>query len=162
MQDNENEYEQTNEYGETPKPSGSGLRAQLEAVLTEKKTLEDNLLKANSELRERSIADTLSSLGVSAKVAKFIPSDVNDKDSIAQWVTDNADVFNIQLGGNQTVTPTQSSVDPSIVAGANRLNLLSSSAQSPSKIQDIEARIASASSKEELESLWAEARAYLL
>jgi hypothetical protein len=161
MQENVNEYDSNDEYGETPKPTGSGLRAQLETVLAEKKALEDNLQKANSELRERSIADTLSSLGVSAKVAKFIPANVTDKESIAQWVTDNADVFNIQIGGNQTVTP-QATVDPSIVAGANRLNQLSSMAQSPSKIQDIEARIASATSKDELEALWAEARAYLL
>lgn len=161
MQDNENEYETSSEYGDGSEPKGRGLRAQLESVLAEKKALEDNLQKANSELRERSIADTLSSLGVSAKVAKFIPSDVTDKESIQQWVTDNADVFNIQIGGNQAVAP-QATVDPSIVAGANRLNQLSSSAQSPSKIQDIEARIASATSKEELEGLWAEARAYLL
>jgi hypothetical protein len=161
MQDNENEYESTDEYGETPKPSGNGLRAQLETVLAEKKELEKLNAQFQKDLRERSIQDTLAGLGVSAKVAKFIPSDVTDKESIQQWVTDNADVFNIQLGGNQTVTP-QATVDPSIVAGANRLNQLSSSAQSPSKIQDIEARIASATSKEELEGLWAEARAYLL
>jgi hypothetical protein len=161
MNENVNEYDSNDEYGETPKPTGNGLRAQLESVLAEKKALEDKFQQAQSELRERSIADTLSSLGVSAKVAKFIPTDVNDKDSIAQWVTDNADVFNIQLGGNSPLAP-QATVDPSIVAGANRLNQLSSSAQSPSKIQDIEARIASATSKEELEGLWAEARAYLL
>jgi hypothetical protein len=103
----------------------------------------------------------LTSIGVNAKVAQFIPADVNDKDSIIQWINDNADVFNIQTGGNQAVAP-QATVDPSIVAGANRLNQLSSMAQSPSKIQDIEARIASATSKDELEALWAEARAYLL
>jgi diaminopimelate epimerase len=161
MQDNENEYESTNEYGETPKPSGNGLRAQLETVLAEKRELEAKYQEAQAALRERSIQETLAGLGVNAKVAKFIPSNVTDKESIQQWVTDNADVFNIQVGGNQAVTP-QPTVDPSIVAGANRLNQLSSSAQSPSKIQDIEARIASATSKEELEGLWAEARAYLL
>jgi hypothetical protein len=161
MQDNENEYESTSEYGETPKPTGNGLRAQLETVLAEKRDLEAKYQEAQATLRERSIQETLAGLGVSAKVAKFIPSDVTDKESIQQWVTDNADVFNIQVGGNQAVAP-QATVDPSIVAGANRLNQLSSSAQSPSKIQDIEARIASATSKEELEGLWAEARAYLL
>jgi hypothetical protein len=161
MNDNVNEYDSDNEYGETPKPSGNGLRAQLESVLAEKRDLEAKFQQAQSELRERSIADTLASIGVNAKVAKFIPSDVTDKESIQKWVTDNADVFNIQIGGNQAVAP-QQTVDPSIIAGANRLNQLSSSAQSPSKIQDIEARIASATSKEELESLWAEARAYLL
>jgi hypothetical protein len=150
------------EDGETPQPKGSGLRAQLESVLEEKKQLEQKVQEANALLRERSVQDTLADMGVSAKVAKFIPSDVTDKESIQQWVTDNADVFNIQLGGNTPLAPKQTSIDPSIVAGANRLNQLSSSAQSPSKIQDIEARIASATSKEELEGLWAEARAYLL
>jgi hypothetical protein len=160
MQDNENEYE-SEDYSETPKPTGNGLRAQLETVLAEKKKLEDENLRFQKDLRDRSIQDTLTSIGVNAKVAQFIPADVNDKDSIIQWVNDNADVFNIQIGGNQAVAP-QATVDPSIVAGANRLNQLSSMAQSPSKIQDIEARIASATSKDELEALWAEARAYLL
>jgi len=161
MNENVNEYDSNDEYGETSEPKGKGLRAQLESVLAEKRTLEDNLLKAQSELRERSISETLASLGVNAKVAKFIPSDVNDKDSIAKWITDNADVFGIQTGGNQVVAP-QPTVDPSIVAGTARLNSLSSAAQSPSKVQDIEARIANATSKAELEALWAEARAYLL
>lgn len=162
MNENVNEYDSDNEYDETPEPNkGKGLRVQLESVLAEKKDLENKLQEANAILRERSIEDTLASLGVSSKVAKFIPSNVSDKDSIAQWVTENADVFNIQLGGNQVVAP-QPTVDPSIVAGTARLNSLSSAAQSPSKIQDIEARMANATSKEELTALWAEARAYLL
>jgi hypothetical protein len=160
MQDNENEYE-SEDYSETPKPTGNGLRAQLETVLAEKKKLEDENQKFQKDLRDRSIQDTLNSIGVNAKVAQFIPANVNDKDSIIQWVTDNADVFNIQTGGNPAVAPT-ATVDPSIVASTARLNQLSSAAQSPSKIQDIEARIANATSKQELESLWAEARAYLL
>jgi len=161
MQDNENEYESNEEYSETPKPSGNGLRAQLEAVLAEKRELEAQNAQFQKDLRDRSIQDTLASIGVNAKVAQFIPSNVSDKDSILQWVTDNADVFNIQTGGNQAVAPTPT-IDPSVVNSAARLNNLSSAGQSPSKIQDIEARINSASSKEELASLWAEARAYLL
>jgi hypothetical protein len=161
MQNNDNEYESTEEYSETSKPSGNGLRAQLEAVLAEKRELEAKYQEAQKDLRNRSIQETLASIGVNARVAQFIPSNVNDKDSILQWVTDNADVFNIQIGGNQAVAP-QATVDPSIVASSARLNNLSSAAQSPSKIQDIEARIAGATTKAELESLWAEARAYLL
>jgi hypothetical protein len=160
MQDNENEYD-SNEEGETSAPQGKGLRAQLETVLAEKKVLEENLLKAQGVLRELSINETLASIGVSAKVAKFIPSDVTDKESIEKWVAENADVFNIQVGGNPTETQ-KPTIDPSVVASANRLNNLSSSAQSPSKIQDIEARIASATSEEEINALWAEARAFLL
>lgn len=161
MQDNEYEYESSNEEGETPQPKGTGLRAQLEAVLAEKKELEKQNLQYQKDLRDRSIQETLNSIGVSAKVAQFIPADVNDKDSILQWVTDNADVFNIQTGGNPAVAPT-ANVEASTIASAARLNNLSSAAQSPSKIQDIEARIANATSKQELEALWAEARAYLL
>ena len=161
MQDNEQEYDSTEEYGETPKPTGNGLRAQLESVLAEKKILEDKFNEAQRVLRELSINETLAGIGVSAKVAKFIPSDVTDKESIEKWVAENADVFNIQVGGNTTETQ-KPSIDPSVVASANRLNNLSSSAQSPSKIQDIEARIASATTEEEINALWAEARAYLL
>lgn len=160
MQDNEQEYD-SNEEGETSVPQGKGLRAQLETVLAEKKVLEENLQKAQGVLRELSINETLAGIGVSAKVAKFIPSDVTDKESIEKWVAENADVFNIQVGGNPTETQ-KPTIDPSVVASANRLNNLSSSAQSPSKIQDIEARIASASSEEEINALWAEARAFLL
>lgn len=142
-------------------PQGKGLRAQLESVLEEKKALEQKVQEANALLRERSIQDTLADLGVNAKVAKFIPTDVADKESIKQWVTENADVFNIQVGGTEAVAP-KANVDPSAVASANRLNSLSSAAQSPSKIQDIEARIANATSEAEIQALWAEARAYLL
>jgi hypothetical protein len=163
MLNNETEYDSNDEYeGETPAPNnGKGLRAQLESVLAEKKALEDQVLQANNALRERSISDTLASLGVNAKVAKFIPSDVTDKESIEQWITENADIFGVQTGGNEVVAP-KVTVDPSAVASANRLSSLSSAAQSPSKIQDIEARIANASSEAELKALWAEAKAYLL
>lgn len=164
MNDNvNNEYDSNEEYeGETPEPNkGKGLRAQLESVLEEKKALEAKVQEANTLLRERSVQDALADMGVNAKVAKFIPSDLTDKESIQQWVTENADVFNIQVGGNETVTP-KVAVDPSTVASANRLNSLSSAAQSPSKIQDIEARMMNASSEAELKALWAEAKAYLL
>lgn len=157
----EDGYDSVEEQSETPQPKGNGLRAQLESVLEEKRALEAKVQEANSLLRERSIQDTLADMGVNAKVAKFIPSDVTDKESIQQWVTENADVFNIQVGGNETVAP-KAAVDPSTVASANRLNNLSSAAQSPSKIQDIEARMANATSEAELKALWAEAKAFLL
>lgn len=157
----EDGYDSEQEVSETPQPSGKGLRAQLESVLAEKQDLEAKYQEAQKVLRDRSIQDTLADMGVNAKVAKFIPADVTDKESISQWVAENADVFNIQVGGNETVAP-KATVDPSAVASAARLNNLSSSAQSPSKIQDIEARMANATSEAELKALWAEAKAFLL
>lgn len=66
--------------------------------------------KLKGTVRSRGVADLLQAKGVSPKVARFIPDDVDaDEDSVTQWLTDNADVFNIQTP--DTANPDTSDAD---------------------------------------------------
>ena len=98
--------------------------------------------------------------GVNSKIAKFIPNDIEGEEAIGKWLDENADVF-----GASTQTPAddeQSPVTPEVKESAQRMQNLGSSAQSPSKLADIEARMKGASTAEELQELWAEAQRFIL
>jgi hypothetical protein len=81
------------------------LRKYVKSLEAAKKKLEQenaSLRETTSELqgtvRSRSVADVLQAKGVSPKVAKFIPADVEpDEASVSRWLAENKDVFNIQV-----------------------------------------------------------------
>lgn len=131
------------------------LRRQIKSLSKEKAELAEQLTGLKSNARERSVADVLASKGVNAKVAKFIPADVEGDEAIAAWLTENADVFGFTVtktdGDGQANEP-----DPEQVAAAKRLQTLGQSAQSPSKVQDLEARLANAKDEAEIQAIWAQ------
>lgn len=137
----------------------NGLRTQLEAALEAKKALEQELASLKGQVRERTVSDVLQAKGVNPKVAKFIPSDVEGADAIGTWLTENADIFGFKVSDEVAAEATGS--NPA-VAETQRLQQLNQSASSPTKLQDLEARIAAAGSDKEVEEIWAEAKKFIL
>jgi len=74
------------------------LRKQLKAEQRRNKELESTVGNLNKTQKERIIKDVLTSKGVNAKIASFIPSDIEaSEDAISAWLEINADVFGIQV-----------------------------------------------------------------
>ena len=146
---------------ETESPA-KGLRAQLEKSLEDKKALEKELSDLRAKVRQSEVTSALAAKGVNPKIAKFIPADVEGEEGISKWLEENADVF----GGFEPQEGAPASEEPAVPQevrdSAQRMQTLSSSSQSPSKIADIEARMKSAQTADELQELWAEAQRFVL
>jgi len=153
--------DQDGDYEDGQESSGKGLRGQLEQALADKKALEAEVAELRGKARQTEVSNVLTAKGVNPKVAKFIPADVEGEEGISKWLEENADLF----GATQQDDDTQqqdAGIAPEVKESASRLQNLGSSAQSPSKLADIEARMASAQTSEELQELWAEAQRFVL
>jgi hypothetical protein len=137
----------------TTSDSGNDLVKQLRKAnkqkdkeLAELKAQFGDISKAQ---RERAIKDTLEARGVNSKIAKFIPSDIDPtEESLSKWLDENGDVF-----GFQTTESNQNTVDPKQAADYNRMNNVTSQAQTPDSSDDILRKLMSANSKEELDEV---------
>ena len=119
---------------------------QKDKELAELKSQFGDISKAQ---RERAIKDTLEARGVSSKIAKFIPSDIDPtEESLSKWLDDNGDVF-----GYQTTESNQQVVDPAQAAAYQRMNDATGQAQTPDSSDDILRKLMSANSKEELDEV---------
>lgn len=140
---------------------GKGLRGQLEQALADKKALEGQVAELLGKVRQTEVSNVLTAKGVNPKVAKFIPADVEGEEGISKWLEENADLFGATPQDDDTQQQ-DAGIAPEVKESASRLQNLGSSAQSPSKLADIEARMASAQTSEELQELWAEAQRFVL
>lgn len=156
------DYDDSDEQQESP---GKGLRAQLEAALNDKKALETQLSELRGKVRQADVSSVLTAKGVNSKVAKFIPADVEGAEAIGKWLEENADVFGFTTETQEQGAP-QASQEPNVpaeqVQATQRMQNLGQSASSPSKLADIEARMKSAGTAEELQALWSEAQKFIL
>lgn len=77
------------------------LRKQLREKSKNEKTLNDQLAAAQGQLRENAVSTVLKDKGVSPKVAKLIPSDVDPTpEAVEKWLGEFGDVFNIKRDEN--------------------------------------------------------------
>ena len=119
---------------------------QKEKELAELKAQFEGLSKAQ---KERAIKDVLEARGVNAKIAKFIPQDLDPtEESLSKWLDENADVF-----GFQTTDSNQPVVDPAQAAAYKKMNSVTEQGLTPDATDDIYKRLMSASSKEELDEV---------
>lgn len=148
--------------------TGSGLRSQLEQALATIKEQNSKLEALQEEAQQAKLSGLLSSKGISSKIAKLIPADVNDAEKLDVWLDEYADVFGI---GNVSETSTVSEVEtgtgvptvkPEVVNANRRVNTLNQNAISPEVTQDFEARIKSAASPDEVDAIIKEAQSYFL
>lgn len=102
--------------------------------------------------RERAIKDVLEARGVSGKVAKFIPSDIDPtEESLSKWLDDNGDVFGISAAeSNQPV------VDPATANAYKKMNAAVEQGLTPDSQEDLMRKILSANTKEELDAVLAQ------
>lgn len=132
--------------------SGSDLVKQLRKQVNElskalkerDSQLEDFLTKS----REQDIADVLREMGVNPKVAAFVPDSVEDTDDLEQWLGEYGDVFGIGLVGDESST-----LDEESVRAAELMSAVEEGGIDPEMGQDLAARIAAASTPEELQAL---------
>lgn len=153
--------DQDGDYEDGQESSGKGLRGQLEQALADKKALEAEVAELRGKARQTEVSNVLTAKGVNPKVAKFIPTDVEGEEGISKWLEENADLFGATPQDDDTQQQ-DAGIAPEVKESASRLQNLGSSAQSPSKLADIEARMASAQTAEELQELWAEAQRFVL
>ena len=119
---------------------------QKEKELAELKAQFEGLSKAQ---RERAIKDTLTAKGVNAKIAAFIPGDIEpSEDAISKWLTDFSDVF-----GYESAPQATPNVDPKTAQQYTRMTQAASQGLSPDGQEDILRRLMNAGSREELDQV---------
>jgi hypothetical protein len=124
------------------------LRKALRKAQKEREAVEAELQNMRSELRSRSVKDVLASKGVSDKLAKLIPSDIDTPEQIDAWLAEYSDVF-----GLKPADPVQPSVDEETVRDNQRINNVTSTAQNPSGEQSQHQKVMAAKTKDELDQL---------
>ena len=148
-----NQYEDDDfdDVEETQDQNGpANLRKALKRAEKEKKELVEQLSAIQSDLRSRSVKEVLATKGVPDKVAKFIPGDVTTPEQIDSWLTENADVF----GFSKTEAAVQADEETQAnVASYQRINAATQNANTPSRDQDLAAKLAGVKSLEELNAL---------
>jgi hypothetical protein len=148
-----NQYEDDDfdDIEETTDQNGpANLRKALKRAEKEKKELAEQLAAIQTDLRSRSVKEVLATKGVPDKVAKFIPSDISTPEQIDSWLTENADVF----GFNKTEEAVQADEETQAnVASYQRINAATQNANTPSRDQDLAAKLAGVKSLEELNAL---------
>lgn len=122
------------------------LRKALKAEQRRAKELETNLGELSKAQRERILKDVFTSRGVNAKIAAFVPNDIDaSEEAISSWIDQHADVFGIQKD-----TPKVSEQD---IASMQKMNNVLTNADAPGASDDIANRIANAQSEEEILSI---------
>jgi hypothetical protein len=111
------------------------------------KDLESNLGSLTKAQRERIIKDTFTQKGVNAKIAAFVPADLEaSEDAISAWLEQHGDVFGVQ-------TPQKTELSQQDIASLRQMDSVTNNAISPDRAEDIEMRIANATSAEELQAI---------
>jgi small-conductance mechanosensitive channel len=123
------------------------LRKALRSEQKRNKELETNLGDLTKSQRERVLKDVLSSRGVNAKVASFVPNDIDaSEEAISSWLDQNADVFGFQITEKQEINQQD-------VAQLRQMDNVTSGALSPDKAEDLGIKIQGANSADEILNL---------
>ena len=119
------------------------LRKALKAEQRRAKELETNLGELSKTQKERILKDVFTSRGVNAKIAAFVPNDIEaTEEAISSWIDQYADVFGIQQDA-----PKVSQED---IASMQKMNNLLTNADAPGASDDIANRLANATSEDEI------------
>ena len=117
------------------------LRKELKNKTKALTELEEQVTGFRKTQREATIKSVLESKGVSPKIAKFIPADIETSpEVISGWIEDNADVFGLAVENAQNVAPNLSAL--------RSIDAITANAQSPSNADDVALRIQNASEEE--------------
>jgi len=150
MSNNYQDWEDDEEDIVQNQQSESDLLKQLRKELKNKSKMlsemEGQLSSIKTEQRQNVIKSVLESKGVSPKIAKFIPQDIEaNPEVIDNWIAENADVFGLTV-------QTPADVKPDL-ATLRQIDAVTSNAQSPAGLDDVMLRIQNAQSEEELRAL---------
>ena len=122
------------------------LRKELKIKSKVLSEMEGQLSSIKTEQRQNVIKSVLESKGVSPKIAKFIPADIEaSPEAVDNWIADNADVFGLTVQ-----TPTE--VQPDLAA-LRQIDAVTANAQSPAGLDDLYLRLQNAESADEITSM---------
>ena len=122
------------------------LRKELKIKSKVLSEMEGQLSSIKTEQRQNVIKSVLESKGVSPKIAKFIPADIEaSPEAVDNWIADNADVFGLTV-------QTPADVQPDLAA-LRQIDAVTANAQSPAGLDDIYLRLQNAESAEEITNM---------
>ena len=110
------------------------------------KELTEQLETFTKAQREQTVKQVLEQKGVNAKAARLIMKDLDDvsEESVTNWLTDNAELFGLKVD-------TQEKQEQDINRAALRQqDVITQNALTPDRTEDMESKIASANSAEEI------------
>jgi hypothetical protein len=150
MSNNYQDWEDDEEDVIPSQQSESDLLKQLRKELKSKSKMlsemEGQLSSIKTEQRQNVIKSVLESKGVSPKIAKFIPQDIDaSPEALDTWIQDNADVFGLTV-------QTPAEVKPDL-ATLRQIDAVTSNAQSPAGVDDMFLRLQNAESADEITSI---------
>lgn len=123
------------------------LRKQIDGLQKQLKEKDSLIEEFTTYSHESSVGEILESFGLNAKIAQFIPSEVEaDPDAVAEWLNEYGDAFGIEAveeGGEAS---------PDAQAHEQMANFDDGDID-PYLGQDLQSRISNVSSKEELMKL---------
>lgn len=134
------------------------LREQIKALSADNKRLAGDLENFQQEKRAASLSELISAKGLNPKVAKLIPPGL-EGDAVTAWLEDYADVFGVPQPEAESAARKVAQED---VEAAGRMKALAEGGISPTKVQDLEQRLRSADSTDDINAILAEAREYIL
>jgi hypothetical protein len=123
------------------------LRKQVDVLQKQLKEKDSLIEEFTTYSHEASVGEILESFGLNAKIAQFIPAEVEaDTDAVAEWLNEYGDAFGIEAveeGGEAS----------SDAQAYERMSALDDGEIDPYVGQDLQSRIGNAGSKEELMKL---------
>jgi hypothetical protein len=110
------------------------------------KELTEQLETFTKAQREQTVKQVLEKKGVNAKAARLIMKDLDDvnEESVTNWLTDNADLFGL------TIDSQEKQEQDINRAALRQQDVITQNALSPERTEDMESRIASANSADEI------------
>ena len=150
--DEDDDFDFDDDQQEQPATRGNDLVKQLRKADRAKekrlREMEAELQSLRAERRNISVAQVLKSEGVSEKIAKFIPAEINDEVAVKAWLDENSEIFNIQRNApTNTQVPNEDAY--------RSMEAATSGAISPTQLDDIYAQIDRAESPEEVAAIYA-------
>jgi hypothetical protein len=110
------------------------------------KELTEQLETFTKAQREQTVKQVLEKKGVNAKAARLIMKDLDDvnEESVTNWLTDNADLFGL------TIDSQEKQEQDINRAALRQQDAITQNALTPERTEDMESKIASANSAEEI------------
>lgn len=124
------------------------FRKQLKAEQRKNKELQESIISLQKTQKERIIKDVFTSKGVNAKIANFVPADIEaSEEAISSWIDANADVFGIQTQHQEPAVNQQD------ITNLQRMNNATTNAGTPSFEETIASQLSGATTEADVMSI---------
>lgn len=146
--DYEDDFDTEEDEGRGDSDLVKNLRKQLKEQQKLLRERDERLSSLEGAVRERTVSEVLTAKGVSPKVAKLLPSDVNSPEEIENWLTDYSDVFG--LGAGDPAPAAEEATTPDTMASYDRMRAVEGNGQPATGTEALQQKIQNAGNAEEL------------